>query len=239
MCYQQPVLDTIPEKEIPRTRLKETLKFQNSEDGHSTDEGSPGPSSSCTSDEENCHHSSQEADIDSISSGLNSSCASDDEDISSLSQGTVVPAAKVPSASFVGQCSRLPPGLAPPGLQPPQLHQVPDVTPQSTRNKAPLAEQLTSKLLAVSEGRPVKVWLSPDYAPLKRLDATIPAKKKPVFAEYALNKKKTLDPSMPCKKHLPSWLVNLDSGLEAPKPKPQTFVRAPPAPVLTAESAPR
>jgi hypothetical protein len=111
--------------------------------------------------------------------------------------------------------------------------------PPCTKNKSPLAEQLTSKLLAVSAGRPVKVWLSPEYVPLKRLDTSIPAKKKPAFAEYASDKKKTLDPSMPCKKHLPSWLVNLDSGREAPKPKPQTFLPAPPAPVLTAEPTPR
>jgi hypothetical protein len=61
-------------------------------------------------------------------------------------------------------------------MQLPQVQQVP--TPQCTRNKAPIAEQLTSKLLAVSGKRPVKVWLPPDVAPLKRLDASIPAKKK-------------------------------------------------------------
>jgi hypothetical protein len=122
-------------------------------------------------------------------------------------------------------------------MQLPQVQQVP--TPQCTRNKAPIAEQLTSKLLAVSGKRPVKVWLPPDVAPLKRLDASIPAKKKPSFAEYASDKKKTLDPSMPCKKHMPSWLVNLDSVPEAPKPKPQTFAPAPPAPVLNVEPAPR
>lgn len=122
-------------------------------------------------------------------------------------------------------------------MQLPQVPQIP--TPQCTRNKAPIAEQLTSKLLAVSAGRPVKVWLPPDVAPLKRLDASIPAKKKPSFAEYASDKKKTLDPSMPCKKHMPSWLVNLDSVPQAPKPKPQTFAPAPPAPVMPVEPAPR
>merc|ERR1719387_3386130 len=60
-----------------------------------------------------------------------------------------------------------------PSMQLPQVQQVP--TPQCTRNKAPIAEQLTSKLLAVSAGRPVKVWLPPDVAPLKRLDAIMPA----------------------------------------------------------------
>merc|ERR550537_713767 len=107
MCYQQPILETVPEKDAPYTPVKETLKCQNSEDCNSTDEGtfaspsscpsdseassarcadsegSPGPSSSCTSDDENGHHSGQEADVDSCESsesGLNSSCASDDED---------------------------------------------------------------------------------------------------------------------------------------------------------------
>jgi len=249
MCYQQPILETVPEKDAPYTPVKETLKFENSEDCNSTDEGtfaspsscpsdseassarcvdiegSAGPSSSCTSDDENAPHSCQEADV----SGLNSSCASDDED--GLPQVTAAPRMMHP------------PGLMPPGLdiplQLPQVQQVP--TPQCTRNKAPLAEQLASKLLSVSAGRPVKVWLSPDYVPLKRLDASLPAKKKPSFAEYASDKKKkTLDPSMPCKKHLPSWLANLDAGFpEAPKPKPQTFAPAPPAPVLTVETAPR
>jgi len=198
MGYTQQVLETIPEKEE-----KETLKFQNSEDCNSTDEGSPVPSTSCSS--------------------------SDDED--SMPQGVKV---VNPDAA---QPFRMPPGLAPP-QQFPQMQQVP--TPQCTRNKVAMAEKLTSKLLTVSAGRPVKVWLSPDYVPLKRLDASMPAKKKPSFAEYASDKKKkTLDPSMPCKKHLPSWLMNLDSGLEAPKPKPQSFVAAPPAPVVTVEPAPR
>jgi len=104
---------------------------------------------------------------------------------------------------------------------------------------APLAEQLTSKLLSVSSGRPVKVWLPQDVKPLKLLDNTIPAKKKPAFSEYASDKKKSLDPSMPCKKHMPSWLANLDAVPAAPKPKPQTFTPAPQAPVFKEEPAPR
>jgi hypothetical protein len=115
-------------------------------------------------------------------------------------------------------------------------------TPQCTRSSAPAAtppaELLNSKLLAVSQKRPVKVWVPPDVQPLKRLDASIPAKKKPSFPEYAPKDKKTLDPIVPCKKHMPSWLLNLDAPA-APKPKPQTFAPPPQAPVSTADPAPR
>merc|ERR1712070_206178 len=55
-------------------------------------------------------------------------------------------------------------------------------SPQRRSRKAPLAEVLSSKLLQVSAGRPVKVWLSPDYKPLKVLDPSIPAKKRPCFS---------------------------------------------------------
>lgn len=371
MFEHQSVLETIPEKEVPSTPVRLNSKPHAVEDCPSTDEGtfaspsscasdseapsarcadsegSPGPSSSCTSDDENGHHSGQEADVDSCESsesGLNSSCATDDEDelpSSAQQDSGPDPLAKLPSVGsvghYAGQCSRccfFPKGrctngencnfchldhervrrkrggkkakkeeedidncvpelkedesvsheankpelgvpiaklnftrselqakgevvinsmtkvpvanmpLMHPGVTAPmQLAQVQQVpTPQCTRNKTPIAEQLTSKLLAVSAGRPVKVWLPPDVAPLKRLDVSIPAKKKPSFAEYASDKKKSLDPSMPCKKHMPSWLVNLDAVPSASKTNHQTFVPAPPAPVataLTAEPAPR
>jgi len=111
--------------------------------------------------------------------------------------------------------------------------------PPCSRSSAPIAEQLTSKLLSVSAGRPVKVWLPSDVKPLKLLDNTIPAKKKPAFSEYASDKKKSLDPSVPCKKHMPSWLANLDAAPPASKPKLQTFAPAPQAPVPKEEPAPR
>jgi hypothetical protein len=44
---------------------------------------------------------------------------------------------------------------------------------------------------------------------------------------------------MPCKKHMPSWLLNIDAIPSAPKPKPQTFAPVPPAPVSSVEPAPR
>jgi len=126
--------------------------------------------------------------------------------------------------------------IPPPAPMPMAQHRIP--SPQCTRSGAPAAELLSSKLLAVSHGRPVKVWVPPDVQPLKRLDASIPAKKKPSFPEYALDKKKTLDPMMPCKKHMPSWLLNLDATPSLPKPKSQTLAPAPPAPV-SKEPAPR
>merc|ERR1712118_150565 len=97
----------------------------------------------------------------------------------------------------------------------------------------------SSKLLAVSSGRPVKVWVPPDVQPLKQLDKSVPAKKKPSYSEYAdKDKKKTPDPSMPCKKHMPSWLLSLDAApAAAPKPKPQSFAPAPKATI--AEPEPR
>lgn len=111
--------------------------------------------------------------------------------------------------------------------------------PQCPRSSAPAAELLASKLLAVSSGRPVKVALPPDVQPLKRLDASIPAKKKPSFPEYASDKQKKLDPNMPCKKHMPSCLLNLDTSPAAPKPKPQTSVPVPSAPVSSMDPTPR
>merc|ERR1719335_1906337 len=93
---------------------------------------------------------------------------------------------------------------------PVQMQRIP--TPEYTRSSAPAAQLLSSKLLAVSSGRPVKVWVPPDVQPLKQLDKSVPAKKKPSYSEYAdKDKKKTLDPSMPCKKHMPSWLLSLDA----------------------------
>merc|ERR1719313_2925876 len=71
-------------------------------------EGSPGPSSSCTSDDENGQHSGQEADVDSCESsesGLNSSCASDDEDElsgSTQQDSGQIPLDKLPSVGSVG-----------------------------------------------------------------------------------------------------------------------------------------
>lgn len=177
MFEQQAALETIYEKELKNASDSEAPSTRCADS-----DGSPGPSSSCTSDDE----------------------------------------------------------TAP--IQLAQVQQVP--TPKLARNKPPLAEQLTSKLTAMSAGRPVKVWLPPDVEEKirKRLDANIPAKKKPKFAEYASGKKKSLDPSLPCKKHMPSWLVNLDAVPSASKTNHQTFVPAPPAPVataLTAEPAPR
>lgn len=84
-------------------------------------------------------------------------------------------------------------------------------SPQRRTRKAPLAEVLSSKLLQVSAGRPVKVWLSPDYKPMKSLDPSIPAKKRPAFPEHA-GREKTLDPTLPVKKHLPAWLLKETFG---------------------------
>jgi len=91
------------------------------------------------------------------------------------------------------------------------------VTPQRRSRKAPLAEVLSSKLQQVSAGRPVKVWLSPDYKPLKVLDPSIPAKKRPCFSGHA-GKTKTLDPTMPVKKHIPEWLVSFSDSMTPAKP---------------------
>merc|ERR1719159_564905 len=91
---------------------------------------------------------------------------------------------------------------------------------QRRGRKGALAEELSSKLLQVSAGRPVKVWLSPEYKPLKVLDRSMPAKKKPSFPEYA-GKTKTLDPSMPVKKHIPQWLANFgDATQQRTSPTP-------------------
>jgi len=381
ICEQQPVLETIPEKEVQRTPAKEAFKSHMLEDCHSTDEGtfaspssctsdeetsssarcadsvggspggSPGPSSSCTSDDEQLgNHSGQEADVDSCESsesGLNSSCASDDEDdfVAARRESDPAAIAKLPSVGsvghYIGQCSRCcffpkgrctngencnfchldhervrrkrggakkaakaaedaenstlepkelfkdeqgeqaavgnPPSEAPKEAEQPQvkvpvaaaesvfpnnsmqakgevvMHGMANIpmasmqvvqpivtapfplapkprmaTPQCPRSSTPIAEQLTSKLLSVSAGRPVKVWLPRDVKPLKLLDNTIPAKKRPSFEEYVSDKKKTLDPNVPCKKHMPSWLANLDAAPAAPMiPTAQTFAPTP------------
>jgi len=124
----------------------------------------------------------------------------------------------------------------PPAPMPMTQHRI--TPPQCARSSPPAAEVLSSKLLALSHHRPVKVWVPPDVQPLKRLDASIPAKKKPSFPEYASDKKKTLDPTMPCKKHMPSWLLNLDATPALPKPKSHTLTPVPQAP-KSSEPAPR
>jgi len=112
-------------------------------------------------------------------------------------------------------------------------------SPQRRSRKAPLAEVLSSKLLQVSAGRPVKVWLSPDYKPFKVLDPNIPAKKKPSFSEHA-GKTKVLDPMMPVKKHIPEWLVNFGDSTAPAKPKPPKMpVRVPQVAQATDALAPR
>lgn len=112
-------------------------------------------------------------------------------------------------------------------------------SPQRRSRKAPLAEVLSQKLTQVSAGRPVKVWLPPDYKPLKVLDPNIPAKKKPSFSEHA-GKTKVLDPMMPVKKHIPEWLVNFGDSTAPAKPKPPKMpVRAPPGLQATDALTPR
>jgi len=88
---------------------------------------------------------------------------------------------------------------------------------QRRSRKAPLEKELSSKLLQVSAGRPVKVWLCPKYKALKVLDPMCPAHKKPVFSEFA-GKPKTLDPTIPAKKHIPDWLLSYGSTAAASKP---------------------
>merc|ERR1711904_614589 len=91
------------------------------------------------------------------------------------------------------------------GLMPEEVQRPMGITQRRSR-KVPLAEALSSKLLQVSAGRPVKVWLSPDCKPHKVLDPNMPAKKRPAFQEHA-GKEKKLDPSIPAKKHISSWLL--------------------------------
>jgi len=113
---------------------------------------------------------------------------------------------------------------------------------QRRSRKAPLAHELSSKLLQVSAGRPIKVWLSPNYKPLKVLDPKCPAHKKPVFSEYA-GKPKKLDPTLPAKKHIPEWLLSCGSTAAATKPTsikpPKMPFRAPQATEACCVAAPR
>lgn len=124
-------------------------------------------------------------------------------------------------------------------LPPPMVSQsVPHQRSPRRSRRAPLAEVLSSKLLQVSAGRPVKVWLSPEYKPLKVLDPNIPAKKKPSFSEHA-GKTKTLDPTLPVKKHMPEWLVNFGDSTAPSKPSSPKPPKMPLCVPQVTEPAPR
>jgi len=158
-----------------------------------TEEGPSGPSdsendSSLLLSGSDTEHSGQDSDC---ISGFVSSSASDNE---------IEP--KAPLSSFAPVVSS--------GPLSPSRH-------QRRSRTGPLAEKLSSKLLQVSAGRPVKVWLSPDYKPLKILDPSVPAKKRPSFPEHA-GKTKTLDPTIPVKKHIPDWLLNFGDSTAPAKP---------------------
>jgi len=155
-----------------------------------------GTSSSSDSDNESSLHLSgsdtEQSGLTDCISGLVSSSTSDNEqDAPSKTE----PLEKVAMLPF------------PPGL----------VSPTRRNRKAPLAEVLSSKLLEVSAGKPVKVFQHADYKPMKTLDPSVPAKKKPVFKEFA-GKEKKLDPTIPAKKHIPSWLLQEAFGENAVTP---------------------
>jgi hypothetical protein len=163
----------------------------------------------------------QSAVTDCISGFVSSSTSDNEQD-----------APPAPSnAEPAGQEAKL---MYPPGL----------LSPQRRTRKAPIAEVLSSKLLEASAGKPVKVWQSSDYKPMKPLDPSIPAKKKPVFKEFT-GKEKTLDPTIPAKKHIPSWLLRdafgesiVSSMPISPKP-PKMPLRAAQVPQACPAPAPR
>lgn len=160
-----------------------------------------GTSSSSESDTESSLHLSgsdteQSGGTDCISGFVSSSTSDNEQDVPTAA----------PTTKPVEQAVKL---QYPPGL----------MSPQRRNKRAPIAEVLSSKLLEISAGKPVKVWTPPDYKPMKTLDPRIPAKKKPVFKEFA-GKDKKLDPTIPAKKRISSWLLQEAIGESTLASKP-------------------
>jgi hypothetical protein len=64
-----------------------------------------------------------------------------------------------------------------------------------------------------SGGRPVKVWLPDGACASKQLKPTIPAKKRPPYAEFITTSRPALDPQQPVKKRVPVFSESFLDGL--------------------------
>jgi len=86
----------------------------------------------------------------------------------------------------------------------------------------------------ISGGKPVKVWLPETACLSKQLQPTIPAKKRPPYAEFATASRPGLDVSQPVKKRVPvfseGFLECLFSEVECVAAVPRVVPSAPAVP---------